>query len=69
MITILYGYLNSKEYAYNTGDWRLIPGMGRSPGERNGNPFQYACLENFMDSRDWWATVHGVTKNQTQLSN
>ena len=44
-----------------------IPGLGRSPGG-NGNPLQYSCLENPMDRGAWWATVHGVTKSQTQLS-
>ena len=39
-----------------------IPGLGRSPGEGNGNPLQYSCLENPMEGRAWWATVHGVTK-------
>ena len=46
----------------------LIPGMGRSPGEGNGNPVQYSCLEKSMDGGAWWATVHGVTKGQTRLS-
>ena len=46
----------------------LIPGMGRSPGEGNGNPVQYSCLENSMEGGAWWATVHGVTKGQTRLS-
>ena len=45
------------------------PGSGRSPGEGNGNPLQYSCLENPMDRGAWWATVHGVTKSQTRLSN
>ena len=45
----------------------LIPGLGRSPGEGNGNPLQYSCLENLMDRGAWRATVHGVTKSQTQL--
>ena len=45
-----------------------IPGLGRSPGGRNGNLLQYSCLENPMDSEAWWATVHGVAKSQTQLS-
>ena len=40
----------------------LIPGSGRSPGEGNGNPFQYPCLGNPMDKGAWWATVHGVTE-------
>ena len=50
----------------NTGS---IPGSERSPGERNGNPIQYSCLENPMDRGAWWATVHGVTKSQTWLRN
>ena len=44
-----------------------IPGLGRSPGEGNGNPLQYSCLENPMDGGAWWATVHGVAKSQIQL--
>ena len=54
----------------NAGDARdvdLIPGSGRSPGERNGSPLQYSCLENPLDRGAWRATVHGVTKSQTQL--
>ena len=54
--------------ACNAGDLRLIPGSGRSPGEGNGNPLQYSCLENPMDGGAWWATVHGVAKSRTQLS-
>ena len=46
----------------------LIPGSGRSPGEENGNPLQYSCLENSMDGGAWRATVHGVTKSQIRLS-
>ena len=63
------GDSDGKESAYNTGDVGLIPGSGRLPGEGNGNPIQYSCLENPMDRRDWWATVHGVTKsrNTTEL--
>ena len=45
-----------------------IPGLGSSPGEGNGNPRQYSCLENPMDGRAWQATVHGVTKSWTRLS-
>jgi len=45
----------------------LIPGSGRSPGEGNGNPLQYSCLENLMDRKAWWATVHGVAKSWTRL--
>ena len=50
--------------AGNTRDVGSIPGLGRSPGEGNGNPLQYSCLENHMDRGAWWATVHGVTKSQ-----
>ena len=52
-----------------TRDASLIPGSGRSLGGRNGKPLQYSYLESPMDIRAWWATVHGVTKSQTQLSN
>ena len=45
-----------------------IPGSERSPGEGNGNPLLYSCLENPMDRGAWWATVHRITKSQTQLS-
>ena len=51
------------------GDPGSIPGSGRSPGERNGNPLQYFCLENSMDGGAWWVTVHGVIKSRTRLSN
>ena len=54
-----------KASAYNAGDLGLIPGSGRSPGEGNGNPLQYSCLENPMDGGAWWATVHGVAKSWT----
>ena len=49
-----------KASAYNAGDLGLIPGSGRSPGEGNGNPLQYSCLENSMDRGAWQVTVHGV---------
>ena len=52
----------------NAGDLGSIPGSGRSPGEGNGNPLQDSCLENSMDRGAWWATVHGVAKSQTRLS-
>ena len=51
-----------KESVCNAGDLGLIPGLRRSPGEGNGNPLQYSCLENPMDRGTWRATVHGVTK-------
>ena len=46
----------------------FIPGWGRSPGEGNGNPVQYSCLENPMDRGAWWAKVDRVAKSRTQLS-
>ena len=57
-----------KASACNAGDVGLIPGLGRSPGEENGNPFQYSCLENPMDGGAWRATVRGVAKSRTRLS-
>ena len=56
------GGSDGKASAYNAGDLDLIPGLGRSPGEGNGNPLQYSCLENPMDRGAWQATVHGVAK-------
>ena len=60
--------LDSKESACNAGDPGSIPGSGRSPGEGNGNPLQYSCLENPMDRGAWWVTVYGVAKSRTRLS-
>ena len=63
--------LSSKESACNagdTGDLSLIPWLGRSPGEGNGTHLQNSCLKNPMYREDWQATVHGVTKSRTQLS-
>ena len=54
-----------KASASNAGDLGSIPGLGRSPGEGNGTPLQYSCLENPMDGGAWWATVHGVAKSDT----
>ena len=62
---ILYGFpdgSDGKESASNTGDLGLIPRLGRSFGEGNGNPHHNSCLENSMDRGAWWATVHGVSK-------
>ena len=53
--------------AGDTGDDGLIPGSGRFPEREHGNPLQYSCLENPMDRRAWWATVHKVARNWTQL--
>ena len=74
------GGSDGKASAYNVGDPESIPGSGRSPGEGNGNPLQYSCLENPMDRGAWQAmdshgqepdrnlTVHGVSNSWTQLS-
>ena len=62
------GYSDSKESACNVGDTGSIPGWGRSPGEGNGYPHQYSCLDNSMDRGAWWATVHRITKSWTRLS-
>ena len=59
---------DGKASASNAGYLDLIPGSGRSPGERNGNPCHYSCLENSKDRGALWATVHGVIKSQTQLT-
>ena len=48
-----------------TGDVGSIPGLGRSPGGGRGNPLQYSCLENPMNGRSWWATVHRVSESDT----
>ena len=59
---------DGKVSACNTGDPGSIPGLGKSPGEGNGNPLQYPCLENFMDRGIWWATVRWGSKRVRQLS-
>ena len=56
---------DGKESACSAGDQGLIPGLGRSPGERNGSSLQYSCLENSMDRGAQWATVHGVAESDT----
>ena len=63
------GGSDSKVSAHNVGDLGSIPGLVRSSGEGHGSPLQYSCLENPMDRGAWRATVHGVAKSQTQLSN
>ena len=59
---------NPPANAGDTRDLGSIPGLGRSPGVRNGNLLQYSCLENSMDRGDSWTRVHGVTESQTRLS-
>ena len=60
---------NGKQSACNSGDQGSFPGSGRSSGEGIGKPLQHSCLENPIDRGAWWATVCGVAKNQTRLSN
>ena len=62
------GGSDGKASVCNAGDPGSIPGLGRSPGEGNGSPLQHSCLENTMDGRARWATVHGVAKSQTRLN-
>ena len=59
---------DGKESACSAGDLGSISGSERSPGERNGYPLQYSCLENSTDRESWQATVHGVARSQTYLS-
>ena len=59
------GGSDGKESACDAGDSASLPVWGRSPGERNGKPLQYCCLENPTDRGTWWATVQGVAKSQT----
>ena len=60
--------LEAKDLPTNSRDAGSIPGLGKSPGEGNGNSLQYSCLENPMDRGTWWDTVHGVAKSWTRLS-
>ena len=62
------GSSDGKESVCNVWDPSSIPGLGRTPGEGNGYPLQYSCLENSMDRGAWQATVHGLTKSQRQLN-
>ena len=59
---------DGKESTCNAGDPGLISGMGRSPGERNGKPLQYSCLESSMDRGVWWVIVYEAAKSQTLLN-
>ena len=62
------GGLDGKASVYTVGDPGSITGLGRSPGEGNGNPLQDYCLENPMDRGAWQSTAHGVAKSRTRLS-
>ena len=60
---------DGKESACNAADPDSISGLGRSPGEGNGNPLQYSCLENSMEKEAWYTIVHVIAKSRTQLGN
>ena len=70
MSVIAHGVCSSvvKESACSVGDPGSIPGLGRSPGEGNGNPLQYSCLENPMDRGAWQPPIHGVAKIRHDLA-
>ena len=68
MCSLLLLRIEFKESACSAGDPGLIPGSGRSTGEGIGYPLQYSCLENPRDRGVWWATVHGLARSRTQLS-
>ena len=59
------GGSDDKQSVCNAGDMGSIPGLERSPGEGNGNPLHYSCLENPMDREAWWATIHGIAQSWT----
>ena len=65
IFVFIYKAYIGKESACHAGNQGLIPGLGSSSGEGNGNPLQYSCLENSMDREAWQATVHGATKSTT----
>ena len=61
--------LDGKESACDAGDLGSIPGSGRPPGEGNGTPLQFSCLENPREGKAWWAAIFGVARSWTRLSN
>ena len=69
LLFVLYimGLLGGSDSKESRGDWGSIPKSRRAPGERNGYPLQYSCLENLMVRGAWWATVHRVAKSWTGL--
>ena len=68
MVYFTPGGPDGKESACSAGDVGSIDGLGRSPGEGNGSPLQYACLKNPMDRGTWRATVHGIADSRTQVN-
>ena len=66
---VFLGGSDGKESTCNAADLGLIPGFGRSPGDRNSNSLQYSCLKNSMDRGAWWVPVHGAANSQTRLNN
>ena len=66
--SMIMGFPGGSDDIESQGDLGSTTGLGRSPGEGNGNPLQYSRLENSMDRGAWWATVHGVAKSRTRLS-
>ena len=72
VVVVIWGHLGGsvlKNVPANAGEAGSIPGLRTSLGEGNGNPLQYSSLGNTMDRRAWWATVHGIAKSWTGLSN
>ena len=67
LLKTLLRWLSGKALACNAGDVGLTPGLGRSPGEGNGNPLQYSRLENPRDREAWWAAVYVVAQSRTRL--
>ena len=67
-LTFTFYLSDGKASAYNVGDPGSIPGLGRSPGEGNGNPLQYSCLENPMGREAWQATVHEVARKESNMT-
>ena len=67
-LTVLPRLFSGKEPTHQAEEAGAAPGLRGSPGEVNGKPLQYSCLGNPMDRRAWWATVHGVAKSRTRLS-
>ena len=68
IISLLYKSIQIQASVYNAGDLGSSPWLGRTPGEENGKPLQYPCLENAMGRGAWWTVVHGIAKSQARLN-